>query len=194
MIRYHLILLIILLFLSGCAQKISPPNELYSQWQAQLAAERTFSVNGKIVFISTEKRQSASLNWRSSETETKLNLSSFIGTNILSMAQTEAGVSIEIDGETYQGDNAQQLIYRLTGFNLPFVNGDEWLKGLSKSENAQFDDNARLLTTTLYDSYQSPWQLSYDNYQQQDGYWLPHSIRLSNDELTIKLRVNAWQF
>lgn len=189
-----MILLIILLFLSGCAQKISPPNELYSQWQAQLAAERTFSVNGKIVFISTEKRQSASLNWRSSETETKLNLSSFIGTNILSMAQTEAGVSIEIDGETYQGDNAQQLIYRLTGFNLPFVNGDEWLKGLSKSENAQFDDNARLLSTTLYDSYQSPWQLSYDNYQQQDGYWLPHSIRLSNDELTIKLRVNAWQF
>lgn len=194
MIRYHLILLIILLFLSGCAQKISPPNELNTQWQSQLAAARTFSVNGKIVFISTEKRQSATLNWRSDDAQTKLNLSSFIGTNILSMAQDANGVSIEIDGETYQGDNAQQLIYRLTGFNLPFVNGDDWLKGLSHSNSAQYDTENRLLSTTLFDSYQSPWQLAYDNYKQQDGYWLPYSIRLSNDNLTIKLRVNSWQF
>lgn len=190
----HLILLMFLLFLSGCAQQISDNSVLKSKWQRDLHAQTDWQTQGKLAFIHPEKRQSANYHWMTRQQHTQLNLTSFIGTSILSMEKNADAVNVTVEGKQYQDTNAQNLIYRLTGFNLPFVNDDNWLKGLPNTPDYEVDHQGRVIQAKLTDENAGTWLVNYQQYKKHQGYWLPYSITLQQHDLKLKLKIFTWQF
>ena len=92
-----------------------------------------------------------------------------------------------------QKQSWQQLVYWLTGMNLPFLDDPNWLKGLPHTQTFLADELNRVSNATLIDSQGKQWQITYSNYQKHGGYWLPYSISLTHDTVKLKLKVYTWQ-
>lgn len=192
--RFHLILLMIFMFLGGCAQKISPPKEQNSQTLTDLQRLSHWTVKGKVAFITKAKKQSATLNWLYKEPYHRINLTSFLGINVLKLDETQSGAVIEISDETYRGENTEELLWRLTGFSLPVDKAHLWLSARLPLEQALYDQWGRLVSGQWTDASLMTWQINYDKFIDNQGMWLPSRITLKNDRISIKLQINEWVF
>jgi len=194
LIRLYLILLTFFLFLSGCAQQISPQTALYDDWKSQLSQQTNWQVEGKLAFISPDERQSANLNWQQQEQLNQLILTSFIGTRVLALTQNTNGAELEYDDHIYHDINASRLLARLTGFNIPMDSADNWLKGTVDDPSLQVDELGRAKNVTWHAPDGDQWQISYADYQQYAGFWLPKKLTLKHQDIKIKIQLYEWHF
>ncbi len=116
-------LLCTLFILYGCASnkniEQSQPFEHQSK-EARIEKIRKiqqWKIHGKIAFIQESKRESASIFWQYDQIEEKQNLklTTYLGINVLSLSTDEVIHVVEIDGQNYQSDDLDYLIYSLTG-------------------------------------------------------------------------------
>lgn len=194
LIRHYLILILFLLFLGGCAQKINQQAVLYDDWKTQLTLQNNWRVEGKLAFISPEERQSANLNWQQKQALNELVLTSFIGTRILGLKQTATSAELKYDGETYHDTNASRLLSRLTGFTIPLDNAKQWLKGTVTDGEITLDSLERTQQVSYIDNTGLKWLIEYGEYQQIEGYWLPKKLTLKHQQLKIKIQLYQWHF
>ncbi|WP_166113105.1 lipoprotein insertase outer membrane protein LolB [Pseudoalteromonas sp. Z9A5] len=194
MIRQYLILFTFFLFLGGCTQQTNKITTTYDDWKPRLAAQKTWQVEGKLAFISPDERQSANLNWQQRENSNNLVLTTFIGTRILSLKQTEKGAELEFDGEEYFDTDAARLLKRLTGFTLPVNNADSWLKGTIDDQSLIVDQLGRAKQVLWFDNTGKKWQIDYSAYMQTKGYWVPTKLTLKHQSIRIKIQLYDWQF
>ncbi|MBH0058265.1 outer membrane lipoprotein LolB [Pseudoalteromonas sp. SWXJZ94C] len=194
MIRQYLILFTFFLFLGGCTQQTNKITTTYDDWKPRLAAQKTWQVEGKLAFISPDERQSANLNWQQRENSNNLVLTTFIGTRILSLKQTEKGAELEFDGEEYFDTDAARLLKRLTGFTLPVNNADSWLKGTIDDQSLIVDQLGRAKQVLWFDNTGKKWQIDYSAYMQAEGYWVPTKLTLKHQSIRIKIQLYDWQF
>ncbi|CAH9067487.1 Outer-membrane lipoprotein LolB [Pseudoalteromonas holothuriae] len=192
--RFHLILLMFFLFITGCAQKITPPQPQTSDWRASLKEQTSWQANGKLAFISDTQRQSANFNWQYNNNKQQLILTSFIGTRILSLTELAQHSELQHDGKTYVDADSQQLVKRLTGLDLPIAQAPTWLTGMVDNPNNQYDTQGRLSESTWIDQRGQLWQAQYQQFSLVDGMWLPTRMNLSHKTLRIKVQLNSWQF
>ncbi|WP_372763294.1 lipoprotein insertase outer membrane protein LolB [Pseudoalteromonas sp.] len=194
MIRQYFILVIVFLFLAGCAQKRDLKTELYDDWKVKLAEQDIWQVTGKMAFISPEERQSANLNWQQGQNNNHLVLTTFIGTRILSLQQNAHQATLEFDDELYIDHDAAALLKRLTGFTLPVNDADSWLKGVIDNPSLTVDPLGRAKRVLWFDNSGKRWQIDYANYVQQHGFWLPTRLTLTQQKIKIKIQLYHWQF
>ncbi len=194
LIRQYLILFTFFLFLGGCTQQTNKITTTYDDWKPRLAAQKTWQVEGKLAFISPDERQSANLNWQQRENSNNLVLTTFIGTRILSLKQTEKGAELEFDGEEYFDTDAARLLKRLTGFTLPVNNADSWLKGTIDDQSLIVDQLGRAKQVLWFDNTGKKWQIDYSAYMQTKGYWVPTKLTLKHQSIRIKIQLYDWQF
>lgn len=163
----------------------------------QASSFNQWKINGKIAFISPEKRESATLFWQVDQVKQQqaLNLTTFLGINVLSLSSNEGLYRVEVDGEEYHSDDLEQLIYQLTGLTLPTEAMQYWLKGLawSAQDHITYDKTSLLPSQLLSYYHQLPWQVSYADYQYYAGLALAKKITIKQGQLTIKIAINQWQ-
>ena len=193
MINFRLILLVFFLFLTGCVQTIPESTPPSDTWRTSLKQIKHFRSEGKMAFISPQKRLSANFVWQQQDDEYSLDLNTFIGTNVLRLKRHPYIVELDIDGEQYQGHNAQSLVYRLSGWLLPLDTPEQWLLAAYDAESAQFDQQQRVRSACWLSPDNRQWQIRYQNYEAIQGVWLPTRITLSHDTLRVKLLINEWQ-
>ncbi|GLX79961.1 hypothetical protein tinsulaeT_33010 [Thalassotalea insulae] len=169
-----------------------------AQRQQQLNNISQWQVTGKLAFITPEKRESANLFWQLNQKQKsqQLTLTSYLGINVLSLSSNNDYHTVEVDGEQYQGNDLEQLIYQLTQLNLPTQAMQYWLKGLTWSEQDQisYDANTGLPTQLLSYYNGRHWQISFDNYQLYYQLPMARKITIRQGQLTIKLLINQWTF
>jgi outer membrane lipoprotein LolB len=192
--QFHLILLMFFLFLSGCAQKISPISLKNPQWRTQLQEQTSWHARGKLAFISPQERQSANFNWQLNNKKQHLILTSFIGTRLFELTEHQNYSELIYDGTTYKESNSRALIKRLSGFTLPMDQAPYWLTASVKNDSNEYDTQHRLTTTTWVDPQGLVWHAKYQKYKLYDQMWLPTLITLTHKELIVKLQLNKWQF
>lgn len=189
-------------FLSGCSslptQKSTAP--LYSQAMSerieQIATIEQWQTRGKIAFINGKERSSATLSWRINNINKtqKLDLTSYLGINVLQLRSQKQQHILEVDGEEYQTHDLDKLIYRLTGLNLPTEALKHWIKAVPYSNTELIKVNKNNLPSQLSSNYLGRyWQISYANFKNIDGYQLPTKLSIKQDDLTIKIAINQWQ-
>lgn len=194
--------------LSGCATKPSTP--LSDNIQAvtpeqrakQLLKNKKWQLKGKIAFIQKtnkkDKRESASLIWQVNEKEQtqELNLTSFLGINVLHLKSNKNQHLIKVDGKEYRGTNLSQLIYSLTGLTLPTEALTFWLKGLpyKTDDKLEIDEKTQLPKKLLSYYNNALWQINYSNYQAFNGVKMATKFTLNKDDLLIKVVVKSWAF
>ena len=87
----------------------------------QLAQLKSWTIQGKIAFLQQDKRERASLNWQYQEEplNQRLNLTTYLGINVLHLESKNNWHIVEVDGQEYQSDDLEYLILSLTGLTLP---------------------------------------------------------------------------
>lgn len=165
-----------------------------------------WSISGKIAFIKKQnkKRQSANLKWsyqlsdKNSVThhflQQQIDLTTFLGINLLHVDSNNNKHTIKVDGKTYQGENLNTMIYQLTGLRLPTQALTFWLKGIAYTKNdlLSYQKNAPLPLTLQSNFYQQQWLITYDKFKLFNGYQLPTKLTIKQADLTIKIAINQW--
>ena len=192
----------LVLLVSACSsipknQQTSPiTQQQISKREYTLQSLTDWQLQGKIAFIQPGKREKANINWRYQTTplNQKLNLTTYLGINVLQLKSKNGRHTVEVDGDEYHSDNLSQLIYSLTGLTLPTQALTYWLKGIpfTDSDVIVLDQASKLPSqlTSLYND--ELWQISYKNYQNINGYLLAKNFIIKQQQLTIKIQINHW--
>jgi len=190
--------------LMGCVSK-QPLAELPAQTAEQriqaLEKINQWRIKGKIAFIQKipnkqDKRERATISWLVNNhiNSQALNLTSYLGINVLTLTSDNGQHRIKFDGKEHQSDNLAQLLYSLTGLTLPTDALSYWLTGLPYQENDTiiYDENngQPLLLTSFY--HNASWQINYDNYQVFDGLPMATTFTIKTESLTLKIAVKQW--
>ncbi|MFD2179388.1 lipoprotein insertase outer membrane protein LolB [Veronia pacifica] len=181
-----------LLIVSGCTSLTKTSSGTWESHQAQLQTLNRFQLSGKVGFISLKQRVSANFVWKQDNQNIELRLYNFSGTLLtLNTTGKETRVT-DKDGTTYFGADAQSLIKRLTGINLPLNNLPGWLKGLpGQNEDFILDSDEKVNTITSRQPG-ADWTLSYPSYTNTDDIVLPSRIRMNNDSQRVKIDISDW--
>ncbi|TYK65530.1 lipoprotein insertase outer membrane protein LolB [Colwellia echini] len=188
-------------FLSGCSLiPTQEPQALVEQTQQQrinqLSQLRQWQIKGKIAFIDKNARNSASLSWKVNENlpSQQLNLTTYLGINVLQLDSNANSHEIQVDGKTYHGTNLEALVYSITGLTLPTQALTYWLKGIpyQKTDHIIYQEVSQLPTSLTSQYNNELWQVNYAKYQQINGYNLATQFSIKKDDLLIKIIVNDW--
>lgn len=188
-----IIYILALFFLWGCSSPLelqTPEN--WSLYQKKLTELTEFTIRGKLAYLSPKDRVSLSFYWKQDAENYELNLSSFLGGNVLNLKVTPQGALLTgEDDKIYQGTSANRLIYRLTGLFVPADQMKNWIKGLpTGADHYQLDMFNRLDNLTKDKS----WQVKYRAYQLTEKMVLPQDIQLLQDKTKIKIIIDTWEF
>jgi len=209
---YFYLFLFANLFFTGCVSK--PKNEHVQitsnteQRSERLLATKRWQLRGKIAFIQKpvnlgdkEKRESASITWQVNEKKQtqELNLTTYLGINILNLKSIKNKHVIKVDGKEYRSANLSQLINSLTGLTLPTKALAYWLKGLpyEKNDILIIDEKTNLPKSIASNYHNTLWEINYDNYQQVNGLNFNNlnmatKFTIKKSDLLIKIAVNKW--
>ncbi len=190
--QFHLILLMFLLFLGGCAQRITAPDEHLQQNRPE--SYNNWRATGKLAFISPEERQSANFNWQYRAQKQTLTLNTFIGTQVLKLEEFDQHSELTLEDNTYTSADSSDLVYRLSGWQLPVSQAPQWLTGNIDAPGNQYNDKQQLTQATWQDEQGLRWQVAYQTYQRVNGLTLPTRLTLTHKDITIKIRISNWHF
>jgi len=199
-IRFSLLLLTVMLF-NGCSsQRLQSAklekHQTIKQRNEQLSQINDWQFNGKIAFIQSNKRESASIRWqyKQSNYSQKIDLTSYLGINILHVESNKNIHTIEVNGESYKSRDLDQVIYSLTGLTLPIDALTFWLRGLTyhskDSMSYHVDSKLPLQLTSEYNN--EHWQITYADYQQVNDVQLATRFTIKQNDLLIKVLVKKW--
>jgi outer membrane lipoprotein LolB len=202
------LLCLVSIMISGCATKPdNTPEDINhiatSHQRAKLLLNnKKWRLNGKIAFIQQtkgkSKRESASITWQVNENNKtqELNLTSYLGINVLHLQSNNGQHLIKVDGEEYQGNNLSSLIYSLTGLTLPTQALNFWLKGLpyKTEDKLQLNEKTQLPKRITSFYHNTTWQIDYNKYQRFNGLFMATQFTIKKDDLLIKIAVKNWSF
>jgi outer membrane lipoprotein LolB len=195
-IKQTLSALILILFLAGCATSPQPIVSLNSSaHQLSLKQQDHWLIKGKLGFKSPEKKQSANFRWQQTQQQYQLNMTSIIGTSLLNMQVDEKGVTLIADDETYQDSDPSDLIWRVTGWQIPVEKLRFWIKGQhQKKDKVIFSEQGWVSQLQPICRNCKNWLINYDDYKLVDAIWLPHKVVLNNrlNDSQLLIRVNKW--
>ena len=199
-------MLLALMLLNGCAlfsKSQAPQNEVVNSNKSLKVADLTrWKIKGKLIFKSPKEKLSASLNWTQSDDESEIRLTTFLGISILKLVNNSSGATLTLDGNTYQSNDAQSLLYQKTGFNWPIVQLPMWIKGYSEVGERQYDVANKLkqinFQSDLTDNSSAvDWTIKYPIYQpvmhNGQSFDLPMQVRLTGHDMTIIIKIAQWQ-
>jgi len=199
----HLIVLFFVSILSACSSINDIPVENNQASQnvetrnAQLAQLKQWTLSGKIAFINNQDRQSATLHWQKNDQEQteSLNLSTLFGINVLTLTQQQGDFTLEVDGENYNTQNLDQLIYSLTGLNLPTRAMSHWLKGLAflPTDNVIYHKKTQLPESLTSHYNNKKWLIKYSKYHHIGPFQLAKQLTIIQDDLRIKIIIHSWK-
>jgi outer membrane lipoprotein LolB len=162
-----------------------------------LKAIESWKIAGKLGVITPEKRTSVYINWAQNKDESDIKMTNILGVQLARVRDNKNGAELESDGKVISDSSAEGLIYQITGWFLPVSQLKYWIKALP-TQNDQFDSfESGLVSSINADCINCDvWEISYDNYKQINGQWLPHKVRLSNDTLETRLNftISKWMF
>jgi outer membrane lipoprotein LolB len=93
-------------------------------------------------------------------------------------------------GEVLQANDAQSLLAKKFGLNLPVQHLYYWLRGLPVPGLGFSNSPSQ---GTYHHIAQAGWSIDYQDYQKVSGYLLPKRLQINRGDLTLKLSINHWQ-
>ncbi|WP_100658338.1 lipoprotein insertase outer membrane protein LolB [Alteromonas flava] len=160
----------------------------------RLIAMTHWNLSGRLAFKSEQESFSAYLRWQQRGDDYNLVLSNLVGVTLLSLSVNEGIVTLEADGEIYQHNDAETLIYEVSGWPIPVADMQFWVKGIAR-QNDIVRRNQQGLIEQLQVLDNSPqWQVDYTQYTQSQETVLPQLLTIRQQQnLSLKLKVNQWE-
>ena len=197
------IIIVTLLLLSGCATRhtdVSQSSHIANNIAEQdLSTLTQFTLRGKLAIITPSERKSAYLSWQQQRSEFLMNLNTVVGTNIATMRFDGVMASMQSDNNEWQAPSPSELIHRVTGWQVPLDNLEEWMKGqVETSLVDEYYENGLVKQFTSQCKGCLRWKITYNSYAsfELDGqrYTLPSALRLEQADTNTRLilRIDRW--
>jgi outer membrane lipoprotein LolB len=197
-----ILLLILIITLSGCAQRNAPTtddsailtNQSWEEHRQQIVNMDNWSLSGKLaIFLETE-RQTANIYWQQEGNNYNIQLTTFIGTRVLQVIKNEQGIEIiNSDDEVFTGQDANELIQQLSpGLDLPITALQQWIKGNPDNAPFQLNETQQVGELIGIDDSQNVWEVKLQDYNIFSGIALPEKVDLTRDNMRVKIAINQW--
>lgn len=182
--------------MSGCATiapPISPPtnSSINQQHLATLANIKAFSLKGRLGVVTNPRGFSGGIEWQHQTSNDNIDIFSPVGGKVANIAKNASGVTLTSqDGHTIKANDAESLTETTLGWRLPLNGLNDWAIGrptASKIEASSWDEQGRLLTLK-----QDGWDISYENYLETNGVFLPSKTVLKSEKVNLKLLIEKW--
>ncbi|WP_293765721.1 lipoprotein insertase outer membrane protein LolB [uncultured Aquitalea sp.] len=172
--------LLSLALLSGCAtETVFRPTP-----SPTAVADKPFAVSGRLSVNADGKGHVANFEWTHQPAADQLSVNSPLGNTVARLERTDAGVTLQADGKTWQAGDVEQLTEQVLGWRLPMSNLAWWIRGLP-APGAEFSHAAdgSLL--------QQGWQIRFVSDADAVGEY-PKRVEMQRDKLTIRLVPQVW--
>ncbi len=134
---------------------------------------------------------SGGIDWSHELVNDNIEVFSPLGGKVADIAKTPTEVTLTTqEGHSIKANDAESLTEATLGWRLPLVGLSDWALGKptkSKIDASTWDEQGYL--TTLK---QDGWDISYENYAENNGYFLPSKIVLKSEKVNLKLLVEKW--
>lgn len=184
----------ILLLLSSCAGKppMSESDAVLNMQQRNkdLLNIKNWQLNGQATIKTKDKKQSVNIVWIQNQDKLYMLLSSF-GTTYLSVkSDKNNAIATTNKGEKIKAKNAQDLVYKITGFKIPLQKLKLWLFALTHQNDKYSFNEAGDIDKISNNKYQA--ELS--DWTQVDNIPMPMFVRLKSGDLSIVFDIDEWIF
>jgi outer membrane lipoprotein LolB len=190
-------ILAIVLLISACATQPIPPSlppttsAINQQHLATLANIKAFALKGRLGVVTQKQGFSGGIDWQHQAITDNIDVFSPVGGKVANIARTSTGVTLtDQKGRSISAQDAESLTETTLGFRLPLSGLNDWALGrptTSKIGAASWDEQGKLLTLK-----QDGWDISYENYFDNNGVFLPGLIVLKSEKVNLKLLVEKW--
>ncbi len=209
MIRKRLAFLLpLLLIIAGCTSlpitTIGPALNQDIPWkqrQQQLERINHWQIKGRIAVRTPKKAGSADFRWcqqppmQGDHTNYRITLFGVLGVSMLEIISSPNQVRlIDSNNEHFTAHDDEELLYEKTGWHIPIGALYYWIRGIAEPD---VDSNIK----KTFDRYNhlkllkhQGWTVEYLKYGSVDGHIdLPTLIKISYDDLSVKLLISSWQ-
>lgn len=174
-------------------KKGNEPQSLDNKKAAQAAAKvGSWEISGAMAARSKNKGWSASLNWlQQGQGHYQIRLSGPLGGGTVLISKAGGAVTLRDGPKTVTSTNADTLLKRETGVQLPVASLYYWVRGIAAPgsiQGEQRDSSGRL--TMLR---QGGYTIQYLQYTSAGKSILPSSIKLVGNGIFIKLIIKRWR-
>ncbi len=186
-----------MLVVSGCATLPPPPSQppttssINQKHLATLDNIKAFSLKGRLGVVTNPRGFSGGIDWQHQTADDNIDVYSPVGGKVANIVKNPSGVTLTSqDGHSVSAKDAETLTEATLGWRLPLNGLSDWALGkptASKIDASSWDENGRL--TSLK---QDGWDISFDNYAENSGYFLPSKIVLKSEKVNLKLLVENW--
>jgi outer membrane lipoprotein LolB len=197
----HSLALTLALILAACAtQPTSPPStppapinvSINQQHLATLATINSYSLKGRLGVVTQKQGFSGSIEWQHQQASDNIDVYSPVGGKVANISKTATGVTLtDQKSRSISAQDAESLTEMTLGFRLPLTGLADWALGkptASKIDTSTWDEKGRLLTLK-----QDGWDISYENYANNNDIDLPNKIVLKSEKANLKLLVEKWE-
>jgi len=185
----------LILLLSSCATQAPRPapagGENWKAHRQQLSALENWQARGRIAVQADDDGFSAGFDWTQTGRKYRIRLRGPFGQGALELEGDARGVWLRRSGQaTVFATNPDVLLERESGWRLPVLGLNNWLRGLPDSRGEaviQLDPAGRLASLR-----QRGWRIEYRKYRGYGEYALPTRLVMQRNGLRVKLLVDTW--
>lgn len=202
------LLILLLAVLSGCAtlpggDKSGMASASLGAWPAALAEERaqklapitSWRLNGRLGVQLENDGFSAAVVWVQNDDHFDIRLFDPIGRQVAWLQGNGKAVGLKTaEGQSFSGENPEQLLQQHLGWSIPVKSLTWWVKGLPDPNTVawrqEFDEKGRLIALQ-----QGGWSMRVARYQGDDILALPEITRMEQPKNSVKLKllIKSWQ-
>lgn len=197
-LRSCMVVLLLPLFLAACAARPPAPapdrpaDELFEERVNRLIAYSDWRTAGRAGFRTAEESASMSIEWRQEGERWGLDLRGPLGTGSVRLRGDDNSVVLRgSDGTVTEAGDAQDLLYRYTGYNMPVEVLRDWLRGMPSMDydyQLELDDYGR--PTELE---QSGWRIRYIAWTSENGTYLPERVLMDGPDISVRAVLRDWE-
>ena len=183
------LVLTLAIFIQACATQPKLATKVTSVEQLS-----NWNARGKLSLKNSKDKLSGYFFWQQKQKgEFKLVITSFIGTNLMTLTYDSNATELQLDGKTYRGEDPELLVYELTGNYIPVNSMASWMLAQAPMSAEKTIEQQKLKSFTYIDNDSNNWQVKYQSYKDVSFITLPEKMTIEGLDNRIKLTINDWE-
>ena len=166
--------------------------QAYQLRLGHLQAVSHWALDGRIAISDGKEGGSGNLLWFHDDRVTRMSFHGALGKGAWQLQADASGARLELaNGSVHQATSITELVLKQVGWKVPVDALSWWIKGLAqpdKWETRTMDEKGRLKSLQQFG-----WDVDFDNYGEQDSYWLPAKLTARHGKYSVKMVVRRWR-
>ena len=161
------------------------PERAWETRQQMLSPVMSWEIQGRVAVKTADEGWQATVHWTRAAERHDIDLAGPLGSGRVRLSQDRSGAQLrDADQHTYHADSAQQLLYRVTGWDLPLDGLNYWVLGLPVPGvpwHEHLDAWGR-----LEQLQQLGWDIRFLEYLSEGGYEVPAKLFIKRSRVDEK--------